>query len=107
MDLVSVMSLSPRKDRSDFGVGHAGEVALSAEDGAQGAAVEIGDVDGAGEVSDEHPAAGHVEGEADGLHQVPDQDLRLGLPVDGRAVDGVAVRWVAAIGPVEDAVLVI
>ncbi len=63
--------------------------------------VEVGGVDRAGEVGDEHSAARQIEGEANPLHQMRDEDFRLGFPVDRRAIDGVAGRRIAAVGPVE------
>src|SRR5579859_3790275 len=105
MGLVSDM-VNLRWDESDFDVGDAGDVALADEEGALEAAIEGGDVERAGEVGEEHPAAGQVERQADGLHQVGDQDLRLGRPIDRSPVDRVAAWRVAAVGPVEDTALV-
>src|SRR5262245_6468625 len=45
-----------------------------------------------------------MERDADALHQMRDQDLRRRLCVDRRAIDGVAARSIAAVGPVEDTV---
>src|SRR5262249_13689676 len=89
---------------SDFGVGNAGEVALGVEEVALVLAVEIGGIDRAGEVGDEHAIAGDVERDPDALHQMRDHDLRVSLCVDRRAIDRVATRRIAAVGPVEDAV---
>ena len=103
MGLVSVMSFL-RCVLSDFGIGDAGEIALGVEEVALVLSIEIGGIDRTGEVGDEHPVAGNVEGDADSLHQVRDQDLRHRLFVDRRAIDGVAARRIAAVGPIEDAV---
>src|SRR5215475_8403447 len=100
MGLVLVMSCL----RSDFGVSDAGEIALGVEEVALVLAIEIGGVDRAGEVGDEHAVAGHVEGDADAFHQMRDQNLGLSLLVDRHAVDSVAARRVAAVGPIENAV---
>src|SRR6476661_4239616 len=87
---------------SDFGIGDAGEVALSVEEIALVLSIEIGAIDRTGEVGDEHPVAGNVEGDANALHQVPDQDLRCRLLVDRRAISGIATRRIAAVGPIEE-----
>src|SRR5258708_38914303 len=88
-----------------FGVGNAGEIALGVEEVALVRSVEIGGIDRSGEVGDEHPVARNVDGEADSLHQVRDQNLwcRVGV-VDRHAIDGIAARRIAAVGPIEDAV---
>src|SRR5215475_6344464 len=104
MGLFSVMSFL-RCVLLDFGIGDAGEVALGVEEVALVLAIEIGGIDRAGEVGDEHPVAGNVEGDADALHQMRDHDLRVSLCVDRRAIDGVAARRIATIGPIEDSVL--
>src|SRR5262249_22753625 len=67
MDLVLVMTLSPMCVL-DFGIGDAGEIALGVEEIALILSVEIGGIDRTGEVGDEHPIAGHVEGDANSLH---------------------------------------
>src|SRR5262245_56245694 len=103
MGLFSVMSFL-RCVLLDFGIGDAGEVALGVEEVALVLAIEIGGIDRAGEVGDEHPVAGNVEGDADALHQMRDDDLRRRLFVDRRPIDGVAARRIAAVGPVENAV---
>src|ERR1700752_699612 len=103
MGLVLVMSCL-RCVPSDFGIGDAGEIALGVEEVALVLAVEIGGIDRAGEVGDEHPVSGNIEGDGDALHQMPDDDLRCRLCVDRRAIDVVAARRIAAIGPIEDAV---
>src|SRR6516165_6283578 len=102
--IVLVLVMSFLRCLSDFGIGDAGEIALAGEEVALVLSIEIGGIDRAGEVGDEHPIAGKVEGNADALHQVRDQDLRRRLFVDRRAIDGVAARRIAAVGPVEDAV---
>src|SRR5262249_11365658 len=98
--------IGSRLQRSDFGVGDAGEIALGVEEVARVLAVEIGGIDRTGEVGDEKPVAGNVEGYADALHQgmVGVQDLRHRLFVDRHAIDGVAARRIAAVGPIENAV---
>jgi hypothetical protein len=39
--------------------------------------IEIGAIDAAGQVRDEHPITGNVERDADSLHQVRNEDRRL------------------------------
>src|SRR5262249_21595957 len=89
---------------SDFGISDAREIALGVEEVALVLAIEIGRIDRAGEVGDEHSVAGHVEGDADALHQMLDEDLRCRLCVDRRTIYGIAARRIATIGPIEDAV---
>ena len=94
--------MSPMRS-SDFGVGDAGEIALGVKEVALILSIEIGGIDRTGEVGDEHPVARNVEGDADPFHQVCDQNLWRRLFVDWHAVDGVAARRIAAVGPIEDA----
>src|SRR6516225_9911265 len=89
---------------SDFGVGDAGEVALGVKEVALVLSIEIGGINRTSEVSHEHPVARHVEGDADSLHQVLDQDLRDRLFIDRGAIDGVAARRIAAVSPIEAAI---
>src|SRR5712671_4520483 len=98
MGLVSVMSFLRLLD---FGIGDAGEIALGVKEVALVLSIEIGGIDRTGEVGDEHPVAGNVEGNANSLHQVRDQDLRHRLFVDRRAIDGIAAWRIAAVGPIE------
>src|SRR5262252_1116210 len=100
MGLVLAMSCL----RSDFGVGDAGEIALGIEEVALVLAIEIGGIDRAGEVGDEHAVAGNIKCDADALHQMRDHNLRVRLCVDQHTIDGVAARRIAAVGPVEDTV---
>src|SRR5262249_50161650 len=90
---------------SDFGIGDAGEIALGVEEVALILAIEIGGIDRAGEDGDEHAVGGNIERDADSLHQVGDEYLGLGLSIDWRAIDGVAARRIATVGPVQNAVL--
>src|SRR5580704_6801882 len=62
MGLAVDMVSSPFGGFSDFSVGDASEVALGEEQGLLVGAVEIGAVDCAGEVGDEHPPAFHIQG---------------------------------------------
>src|SRR5882757_9199025 len=104
MGLFCDMSLLLR----DFGVCDAGEVALCVQEVALVGSVEPCGVDRARKISDEHAIAGDVQRDADPFHQVSHHDFGLGrLVVDGSAVHRVAARWIAAVGPVDDAVLVI
>src|SRR5215469_13963628 len=102
MGLVSVITFL--RCLLDFGIGDAGEVALGVKEVALVLAVEIGGIDRTGQIRHEHPVAGNVEGDADSLHQVRDQDLRRRSFVDRRAIDGVAARRIAAVGPIEHAI---
>src|SRR5262249_39009776 len=106
MGLFSVMSFL-RCVLLDFGIGDAGEIALGVEEVALVLSIEIGGIDRTGEVSDEHPVARNVEGDADSLHQVRDQDLWHRLFIDRGAIAGVAARRIAAIGPIDDAIFAI
>src|SRR6516225_5436720 len=85
MGLVLVMSCL-RGVSSDFGIGDAGEIALGVEEVALVLAIEIGGIDRAGEVGDEHAVAGNIEGDADAFHQVSDHDLWVGLGVDRHTI---------------------
>src|SRR5215813_13575295 len=89
MGLVLVMSCSPMRS-SDFDVSDAGKIALGVEEVALVLAIEIGGIDRAGEVCDEHAVAGNIEGEADALHQMRDHNLRVRLGVDRHTIDGIA-----------------
>src|SRR5712672_938985 len=74
-----------------FGVGNAGEVALGIEEVALVRSVEIGGIDRTSEVGDEHTVTWNVEGDADPLHQVRDQNLRRRVGViDPHPIDGIA-----------------
>src|ERR1700745_4289279 len=103
MGLVSVMSFL-RCVLLDFGIGDASEIALGVEEVALVLSIEIRGIDRTGEVGDEHPVAGNIEGDADPFHQVRDQNLRRRLFVDRCAIDGVAARRIAAVGPIQHAV---
>src|SRR6516164_5357327 len=93
---------------SDFGVYDSGEIALGVEKVSLSRPVEIGGVDRSREIGDEHPVVGNIERNADPLHQVRQYDLRqvtrLVLHVDRRAIDRIAARRIAAIGPIEEAI---
>src|SRR5258705_1103054 len=92
----------------DFGVGDAGEIALCVEEILFTGSIESCGVNRAGEVSDEHAIVWNVERDTDPLHEVGHHDLRLDrLVIDRGAVHRVAARRVAAVGPVENTVLVV
>src|ERR1700722_9718492 len=91
-------------DLLDRDVRDAGEIALGKEKVALVLSIEVGGIDRAGEVSDEHSVAENVEGDANSLHQMRDQDLRYRLFVDRHPIDRVPARRIAAVGPIEDAV---
>src|SRR5882757_5418350 len=57
----------------DCDVGDPSEIALGVEEVALVLAIEIGGIDRTGEVGDEHPVAGNIEGDADPFHQMRDQ----------------------------------
>src|SRR4051812_29246530 len=93
---------------SDFRVSDAGEIALCEEKVAFSRSVEPGGIDRAGKIGHEHPIARDIQRNADPFHQMRQHDLRrLRLCIDGCAVHRVAARRVAAIGPVEDAILAV
>src|SRR5258706_8075858 len=93
---------------SDFGIGNAGEIALGVEEVALVLSIEIGGIDRTGEIGDEHAIVWNVERDTDPLHEMGHHDLRLyGLVVDRGPVHCVAARRVAAVGPVENTVLVV
>src|SRR5712664_3408931 len=107
MGLVAVMSSSPMR-LSDFGVGNAGEVALCVEEISFTGSIESGGVNRAGEIGHKHAVVWNVERDTDPLHEMGHDDLRLGrFVVDRGPVHCVAARRVAAVGPVENPVLVI
>src|SRR5262245_42892912 len=95
----------PRLDA--FRVCDAGEIAVSNRHLVRAGSVEPRDVHRAGEISDEHPIVAKVEGDADAFAEMAQHDLRLRRRVNGRAVDGVPFRRVAAIGPIKHALLLI
>src|ERR1700720_878475 len=107
MGLVSVMSISPMR-LSDFGVGDAGEVALCVEEISFTGPIEPRGVNRAGEIGHEHAVVWNVERDTDPLHEMGHHDLWLvRLVFDRGPVPSVAARRVAAVGPVENSVLVV
>src|SRR5262249_31298053 len=114
MSALAVMSLAkdcvlmgPSALLSAFRVRDAGEIALPDREFAPAGSVQPGGVHRACEISDEHPVVLNVEGDADALAEVAQHDFELGGRVDGRAVDGVAFGRIAAVGPIEQAVLLV
>src|SRR6266850_2138087 len=104
MGLFCDMSLLLR----NFGICDAGEIALCEEEISFTGSVEPCGVDRAGEIGHEHAVVWNVERDTDPLHEMGHHDLRLGrLVVDRGPVHGVAARRVAAVGPVEHAILVV
>src|SRR5882724_9237579 len=92
----------------DFGVRDAGEIALCVEEIPFTGSIEPCGVDRAGEIGHEHAVVWNVERDTDPLHKMGHHDLRLArLVVDRGPVHGVAARRVAAVGPVEHAILVV
>src|SRR5258706_5144827 len=92
----------------DFGVGDAGEVALCVEEISFTGSIEPCGVNRTGEIGHEHAIVWHVERDTDPLHEVGHHDLWLDrLVVDRGPVHCVAARRVAAVGPVENTVLVV
>src|SRR5258706_7375820 len=92
----------------DFGVGDAGEVALCVEEISFTGSIEPCGVNRAGEIGHEHAVVWNVERDTDPLHEMGHHNLWLyRLVVDRGPVHCVAARWVAAVGPVENAVLVV
>src|SRR6202051_1443601 len=92
----------------NFGVGDAGEIALPEQEVAFARPVEPRGVERAGEVGHEHAVARNVERDSDPFHQMGHHDFRFGwLVVDRGAIHRIAARWIAAVGPVQNAILVI
>src|ERR1700733_5024040 len=98
---------SPSIGISDFGVRDAGKVALRVEQRLLIGSVEIGPVDRAREIGDEHPTAFQVQGDADALHQVGEHDFgRFAVArrsIERRAVYRVAAGRVPTVRPVQRA----
>ena len=71
--------------------------------------IEAGRIKRTGQVGEEHPAALQVQRDANGFHQVGDQDVRggAGLPnhIHRGAVHRVTARRIASVGPVQETVL--
>src|SRR3954454_19933129 len=94
-----------------FSVRNAGEITLSVKQHLLSRTVEMGRIDRASQIGEEHSAALEVERDADAFHEVGQHDVwsRARAPVaehiQGGAADGVAARRVAAVGPVEEAIL--
>src|SRR5260221_1742905 len=92
----------------DLGVGDAGEVTLCVEEISFTGSVEPCGVDRAGKIGHEHAVVWNVERDTDPLHDMGHHDLWLyRLVVDRGPVHCVAARRVAAVGPVENTVLVV
>src|SRR5277367_2750957 len=91
---------------SEFRVGDAGEIALRIEEVALAGPVELRGIEGAREIGHEHPVSGAIAGDADPFHQMRDEALRLGgLGIDGGAGHRIATGRVAAVRPIEHAIL--
>jgi hypothetical protein len=71
--------------------------------------IEPGGVNRAGQIRHEHSVPLDVQRDADSFHQMCDQYLGSGTPRSFRihwgAVDGIAARRIASVGPVEDVIL--
>src|SRR5579872_5597327 len=84
---------------------NAGEVSFSKQHRPPVPPIEIGAVDRAAEVGNEHSTSLQVQSQADGFHQMGEKDLRLlaifGLRVHGCTVHSVTTRRVPAVGPVQ------
>src|ERR1700693_4746392 len=89
---------SPSIGISDFGVRDAGKVALRVEQRLLIGSVEIGPVDRAREISDEHPTAFQIQGQADALHQVGEHDFGR-FAVARRSIERRAVYGAGSHGP--------
>src|SRR3984957_12278049 len=84
---------------------NAGEVSFSKQQRLPARPIEIGAVDRAAEVGNEHSTALQVQSQADAFHQMCEKDLRLlaifGLSIHRCAVHRVATRRVSAVGPIQ------
>src|ERR1700720_2413803 len=84
---------------------NAGEVSFSKQQRPPVRPIEIGAVDRAAEVGNEHSTALQVQSQADAFHQMCEKDLRLlailGLSIHGCSVHRVATRRVPAVGPIQ------
>src|SRR5580693_8819254 len=84
---------------------NASEVSFSKQQRLPVRPIEIGTVDRAAEVGNEHSTALQVQSQADAFHQMCEKDLRLlaifGLSIHGCAVHSVATRRVPAVGPIQ------
>src|SRR3954463_9422656 len=92
-------------DGRRFHVRDTRKVALPEEQRSAVRAVEICAVDGASEISDEHPASFVVQGQADAFHQMIEHDFRLfalaRFCIERRTVYGVTARRVATVRPIQ------
>src|SRR5262245_11592752 len=112
MSVAAAMSLdevgiAPSALLDAFRVRDACEIALPDREEAVVGSVQTSGVHRPGEISDEHPVVANVKGDADALAEVAQHDVLLRCRVDGRAVDGVAFRRVAAVRPIEHAMLLV
>src|SRR3984957_11816876 len=98
---------SPSIGFSDFDVRDARKVALRVEQRLLIGSVEIGPVDRAREISDEHPTAFQIQGHADAFHKIGEHDFgRCAVArrsIERRAVYRVAARRVPTVRPVQRA----
>jgi len=86
-----------------FGIGDTGEVALHGTDGSVSGSVQSGHMYVAAQVGDEHAVVRGVERDADAFHQVGQDDFGFAAfdVVQQSPIDGVAVRRVATVSPVQ------
>ena len=85
-----------------LGVGDTGEVALQRADRPVAGSVQGGHIDVASQVGDEHAVVAWIERDADAFHQVGRHDSgSASNAVQRGPVDGVAIRRVPAVGPVQ------
>src|SRR5438132_5536771 len=90
-----------------FCVSDTGEISLDEEQYLRLRTVDVGAVDGAPEIGDEHPAACMIQGEADSFHQVGEVDFgRFALArwrIERRALHRIVSRGVSQIRSVQRA----
>src|SRR5215470_15710027 len=101
------VGIAPSALLNAFRVRDACEIALPDREDAVVGSVQTSGVHRAGQISDEHPVVANVKGDADAFAEVAQHDFLLRCRVDGRAVDRVAFRRVAAVRPIEHAMLFI
>src|SRR5215472_15751146 len=88
-----------------FNVGDPSEIPLRRKQCLLICPIEVGAVDGAGEVGDEHPSALEIQSETDTFHQVIEDDFGFDPPIvrgiHWSPVDCVSLRWISTVSPIK------